>query len=206
MHRELDSGPISLDQAYATSIERINKQGLITRKLAHRLINWITFVERRISIDEICNALAVEDGEGKFDPTNITKFEQLTKICVGLVVHDQGDNTIKLVHATAYDFFRRRTSPEETHIDIARTCLNYLCLEPLAAGPCHSASKMVERTHSMQFLTYSAQHWGKHIKGRDMETTLIPLILKFLRDPNLVSSAFQALRYQQQFRGELLEA
>jgi hypothetical protein len=65
--------------------------------LAKRVLSWITYAVRPLSVKELQHALAVMPDTTELDPDDITDDEILTSICAGLVVIDEERNVIGLV-------------------------------------------------------------------------------------------------------------
>ncbi|KAJ6474851.1 ankyrin repeat-containing domain protein, partial [Mycena sanguinolenta] len=197
--------PSNLDSAYQSSLDRILAQTTPRKTLALRLIAWITHAERRLMAAELLHAFAVEDDEDEIDEENVTSLRILLQVCVGLVIVND-DTTVTLVHATAHAFFKSMlTQFANAHIDMASTCLRYLCMRvPFSAGPCNSVIDMDQRLDSMPFLGYAAHYWGRH--AHDVEQPLADLIYQLLDDSSLRASSFQALQYRRHLDPQLTEA
>lgn len=203
MRKALESVPSKLDQAFESSLQRIDAQPKAKRQLAHRLIGWIISAERRMKMEEILHAFAVEEGTNEIDPENVANPDRLLRLCVGLVTLDSKNMTLSMVHTSAYEFFSRKVTQDmDVQIDIAKTSLLYLCTKPFKDGPCSDVKAMEERLRMMPFLSYASHYWGKHIPNRDIENSLVTLILEFLENSSLRSSGFQALQHRTDFNDE----
>lgn len=154
--------------------------------------------ERRLKLDEVVTAFAVEDGE-ELQPDNMPSPGILLQVCAGLVVLNKHDNTLGLVHAFAYEVLHLLLPSRETNLDMARTCLRYLSLKPLATGSCASSAAMIKRLNSLAFLEYSSKYWGQHVVLGDFEEELEMLIMKLLNNAPLRNNAFQALQFRADF-------
>jgi hypothetical protein len=94
------------------------------------------------------------------------------RLCIGMVVIDQDDQTVGLIHTTAYEFFGRISPDADANRDIAKTCLLYLCLKPFRTETCSNARWIADHLLKMPFLGYSASYWGKHdLMSRASRTT-----------------------------------
>ncbi|KAJ7766257.1 ankyrin repeat-containing domain protein [Mycena metata] len=206
IRRSLVALPSNLNSAYQSTLERIMVQTTSRRILALRAIAWIINAERRLTTAELLHAFAVEEGEDEIDDENVTTLRILLQVCVGLVVVSD-DTTITLVHATAHTFFQSMDTPEfaNTQLDMARTCLHYLCMSrPFSTGPCSNVLEMNQRLGQMSFLTYAAHYWGRHARG--IEQPLAQLICQLLGDTSLRGSSFQALHYRRHLDSQLADA
>ncbi|KAJ6540513.1 ankyrin repeat-containing domain protein [Mycena capillaripes] len=205
IRQSLAALPSNLASAYQSSLDRILAQPPARRALALRLIAWITHAERRLTTAELTHAFAVEDEADEIDEENFTSVRIMLQVCVGLVIFNE-DTTVILIHPTAHSFFKDVDNRfMDTHIDMASTCLRYLCLPaPFSAGPCDNVADITIRLSKMSFLAYAAHYWGRH--ARHFEQPLIPLIRKLLDDPDLRASSFQALQYRTRLQPQLAEA
>lgn len=78
-------------------MERIDRQDERCRQLAKRVLLWITFAFRPLSVAELQHALAVKMDTAGLNPRAIFDEELLTSVCVGLVVLDKQPNVVRLV-------------------------------------------------------------------------------------------------------------
>lgn len=207
MQKALEKQSTGLNQVYQSTLQRIDMQPMARRELARRFIGWVVFAKRRLKIDEVIHAFAVEDDEEFIEEDNFVSPDLLLRSCVGLVVlHD--DKTVAMVHATAYDFFGSTVLlPCDMETDIADTCLRYMCLSPFKEGPCTSRVEMSRRFDGMLFLDYASRHWARHIKEiESVEEDLNSLIQFFICNEKLLNSAVQALNFCNELETDLLDS
>ena len=189
----LARGSSALDEAYGEAIKRIDGQLPGDRKLAQRVLSWMTYARRLLTTQEVCHALAVEPGDIELDEDNMPDVEDVVSVCAGLVAVDEESKIIRLVHYTTQEFLERvrlEWSPNAPQ-EIASTCLIYLSLESFRCGSCNSDSEFEERARKSIFLDYAARHWAEHV--RPIEETVSELALAFLRDGDLVSCNTQVI-------------
>ena len=67
----LTKGAAALDDAYGDALERIESQLDDDRKLARKVLSWITFAKRPLTTSELCCALAVEPDDAKLDEERV---------------------------------------------------------------------------------------------------------------------------------------
>jgi hypothetical protein len=139
----------AIDRAYDEPWERIQRQSEDERKLAKRVLSWITHAVRPLHLAELQHALAVVDGETWIDPEKITDKVVLTSVCAGLVVNNEDlicfvrkDPAFDMRETCAYllQITRRRniSNANETH-----------CSQKLRPASRRHASRI---SHSMFFL------------------------------------------------------
>ena len=93
----LENLPEGMDDTYDEAMERVERQDDIRKQLAKRVLSWITYAIRPLSVKELQHALAVVPDTTNLDPDDITDDEILTSVCAGLVVIDEERNVIGLV-------------------------------------------------------------------------------------------------------------
>lgn len=84
-------------------MERIGAQEDTDRRLSERVLVWLTYAKKKLSVDELQHAMAVEPGKSNFDPDNITDIESILSVCAGLVTMDPQSNVTRLVHYTTQE-------------------------------------------------------------------------------------------------------
>src|SRR5271170_3336327 len=93
----LENLPEGMDGTYDEAMERVERQDDRRTQLARRVLSWITYAVRPLSVKELQHALAVMPDTTKLDHEDIIDDEILTSICAGLVVIDEERNVIGLV-------------------------------------------------------------------------------------------------------------
>ena len=93
----LEHLPEGMDDTYDEAMKRIEQQDDSRKQLAKRVLSWITYAVRPLSVKELQHALAVVPNTTNIDPDDITDDETLTSVCAGLIVIDERRNVIGLV-------------------------------------------------------------------------------------------------------------
>lgn len=127
----LPTGSDALDIAYHGAMQRIENQMQGCRHDAKRLLGWLTFSERLMTVKEVQHALAIEPRTPEFDKEDLSDINEIVGFCAGLVIVDDERQIIRLVHYTTQDYFRRNGERllGFAHQDIAISCLTYLLYE-----------------------------------------------------------------------------
>ncbi|KAI9770937.1 MAG: hypothetical protein M1840_002641 [Geoglossum simile] len=183
VRKALETLPKELDSTYEEAMRRIESQNNDDKQLAERVLFWISFALRPLTLKELQHALAVEPDETDLDEENLPDEELLTSVCAGLVTVDQESDIIRLVHYTTQEYFERiRTTrfPDAQTI-IATTCLLYISFNAFAGGACRSNEEMKTRLRKYPLLVYAANHWDDHARG-DPEEAIKDLVINFLED------------------------
>ncbi|KAL8635529.1 MAG: hypothetical protein Q9228_006988 [Teloschistes exilis] len=93
-----------LDAAYKDALGRIEEQKPAMHQLAKNVLHWIVYAARQMTVSELQEALAVEEGTSKLDEENKPELDDMVSVCVGLVTVDEDSNVIRLVHHTTQEF------------------------------------------------------------------------------------------------------
>jgi len=97
VRKALENLPKGIDDTYDEAMERIERQDEGRKEIAKRVLSWITYAIRPLSVDELQHALAVDDDATEMDPEAIIDDEILVSVCAGLVVVDNKRGTVRLV-------------------------------------------------------------------------------------------------------------
>ncbi len=189
----LHSLPKELDETYDQAMQRIQNQDEGQAALAHRVLYWISYSLRPLTLAELQHALAVELGDVDLDEDGLYETDLIASVCAGLVTVDRESNQIRLVHYTTQSYFERiRTKLfPEAPSTISKTCLTYLAFRPFAENYCLSEEELIARLAEYPFLSYAANYWGDHIRN-GMDDDVHKLALEYLSNNISILSACQA--------------
>ncbi|KAI1733549.1 hypothetical protein F4680DRAFT_454856 [Xylaria scruposa] len=195
MKKALQDSPTEMNEVFESSLRRIDNQPPAFSRLAHRVIGWIINARQLLTVAAMTNGFAVEDDMDEVDQVGLTNDAMILRVCAGLVIIDE-TKTVRLVHTSIYEFLStRKAGLREVQLDIARSCLRYLCLKPAVSGPAKDVSELRKRLEDLPFLHYASHHWGSHIQDESSEEQLRSLILRLLTNENTRWSAAQLLHF-----------
>ncbi|KAM0463933.1 hypothetical protein ACHAO4_000658 [Trichoderma viride] len=165
----LETLPEGLDSIYEELMNRVKLQNPHDHaELAMRVIGWIFYTSRPLTVTEMQNALAVEPGDTCLDDDGIPNRDLLVSVCAGIVMINDNSDTISFVHYTAQEYFQRSGQRLLDHAnrDIAATCLTYLHFDSLSCDATNVTSHDAFLTllQNNPLLGYAAQHWGNHLR------------------------------------------
>jgi len=187
---------LGLGDAYGATLGRIKRQGGEKARLGLAALMWISYAERPLKASELCQALAIEIGSPNLNIDNVPSIGTLLARCQGLIVAEEKDSTVRLVHFTLHEHLRAHPDLfDAAHSAIAETCLSYLNSQQVKAL---STSPSPNIQHK-PFLEYSALYWGVHAK-RDLSDCAKQLALKLFEDYNSHVSAGVLLGTQNMYR------
>jgi hypothetical protein len=89
--------PKDVNVTYDQTMKRIEGQFEGDRELAERVLCWITYAQRPLSLQELQHAVAISPEMSEMNPDAIVNETILTSVCGGLVVVDKESNIVRLV-------------------------------------------------------------------------------------------------------------
>ena len=93
----LENLPDSVNDTYDEAMTRIHSQNTDDRQLADKVLLWVAYTFRQLSIMELQHAVTVEESSTDTDLEALTDQEILISVCAGLVVIDDESNVVRLV-------------------------------------------------------------------------------------------------------------
>ncbi|KAJ6568705.1 ankyrin repeat-containing domain protein [Mycena capillaripes] len=172
----------NLDGAYDAIVKRISHQSEDDRQLALRTLSWVVHAKTPLSPSQLKEALAVEPGATTLDPDRQTDIDIILSLCAGLVVVEEADDQVRLVHYTTQTYFQlahvQASLFPRAQSEITMTCITYMS----------STFKVFSESLSYQlwdkpFLSYTVEFCLVHACG-DPETDIKHAILSFLNNWN----------------------
>jgi hypothetical protein len=192
--QRMQRGSEALKDAYKNTVERIEGQQPGFRDLARKVLSWITYSQRPLTVLELQHALAVEVGDVELDAENIEEESQMISVCAGLVLADDKTKFISFVHYTAQEYFETvdREWLSNAQHNISMSCMTYLSFDTFASGWCSTDGLFKLRLKENGFLDYAARYWGFH--ASHVETQIVePIHSSFLTKEGNITCATQVM-------------
>lgn len=180
LRQAINSLPKKLDETYDQAMQRIASQDEYQCELAYRILYWVSYSMRPLTVLEMQHALAVEPGDEDLDRDGFYDEELIVSVCAGLVTMDEKHDKIWLVHYTAQTYLERiRTEKFPTaRQDIARTCLTYLTFRPFIRSSYMPFGRRIVSRYA--FMSYAVEYWAIHV--RDLMDDEIKDLIQALLD------------------------
>jgi hypothetical protein len=165
--RALDKLPNEINDTYRQAINRINKQAPDDRDIALKALKWTLLAVDVLSVRELRHALAIEPDEHEDDINEdaLCAIEDVISACAGLLEVDQETQTVRLVHFTAREYFRKSTDPwlSSAQLHLAKACIDYICLPSMRNVQTWSPHGEFHNFHP--FFYYASRNFGVHLKA-----------------------------------------
>ncbi|KAK6342292.1 hypothetical protein TWF718_007695 [Orbilia javanica] len=192
--KNLATGEGAYEEAYKGILDRINNQPEDHKALANKALSWIVCARRPLTGPELQLALGVdpEDSPSELDKDNFTEVGIIVSVCAGLVIMDEQQDNIRLIHYTAQEFLNNSWRIEEAHTDISKKCLTFLSYKSFKADICEWAGwrdLCYERTGQqdlqLEFKSlpsfYILKNWSHHVR-QSKKSEIGGMIIRFLKD------------------------
>jgi ankyrin repeat protein/Cdc6-like AAA superfamily ATPase len=194
LRKALENLPTEIEGSYDGILERIWQQDVDDVDIAKKVLSWICYATRPLSVIEIQHALAIESGDTELDEEALMPEDLLISVCAGLVTVNRENKIIRLVHYTAEEYFKRARDSKLPGAQnmITATCITYLSLQGClpAISDEDSASTLWSQIEEYPLLQYVLPNWGVHAQG-EPEITSQEQILALLTDPSRLESCIQ---------------
>lgn len=164
-------------------MQRIDNQEPEHRRMAFKILAWVSYAFRRLSLKELQHALAVEPRDTELDEELVLDGQSITSLCAGLVIVDQRTNIVNLVHYSTKNYFDeiRHIRFPNFHATITLVCATYLTLDTL------KGAKIWEMVQNFPLACYAAQYLGDHARyspEEALEPSILDIICDLLSHPD----------------------
>jgi ankyrin repeat protein len=182
-----------LDETYDEVMKRIFKQNKNDARLGGKVLSWISYAKRPLTVDEMQHAVKVETNSTSIGKGDLIPEDILVSVCAGIVTVDQGSNIIRLVHYTTQEYLLRTRSVHfpGAEQEIGNACLTYLLFDNFKDGYCKTDEELESLLEENALLDYAARNWADH--AREVTGSVMGAALKFLEDTPRTSLSFQVV-------------
>ena len=99
----LEALPTQVNATYDEVMARIRAQNADDRGLADKVLSWIVYARRPLSLLELQHAIAVTPDMLDMDPEALVDELILIDVCAGLVIIDEQSSIIRLVRKPLFE-------------------------------------------------------------------------------------------------------
>jgi len=180
---QLEKASDALDGEYAKAIGRIELQLPGWRGLARRVLLWITYATRQLSINELREAIAIDPKRQNVDLDDYLNDEnKIVSVCQGLVEVDQESRVVRLVHYTTQEYFEkiRDSWLSEGKLKISHNCIAYLSMNVFEHSQRDWETDLSTTIEQYRFLEYAGKNWGVHartVHDKELQAKIMDFLL-----------------------------
>ena len=185
--RALNKLPRNLSETYERVLERIRSRGEDAQHIVRRVLQWTMTSVVPLTIDQLVEAIAVEDSEEYLDEYAKVAPKDILRWCSCLVRVTPDAQKIELAHFTVEEvlksidplaspqlaFFARLD--ESANLTLARTCLKHLTFDDANGQEIISSLWKNECC----FWTYAATYWPTHVLNARNRNSTMGLLYSF---------------------------
>ncbi|KAJ3549807.1 hypothetical protein NM208_g305 [Fusarium decemcellulare] len=125
--KALSESGLSYDEAYKSTMNRIQSQPSDFVNLAKRVLSWVSRAKRSLSVWELQLALAMSKTNTELDSGNLTPIKHIIASCAGLVVvHETGTEITSLAELSRYATHNWRKHAEGGYMDNKNLILRFV--------------------------------------------------------------------------------
>jgi hypothetical protein len=156
--------PATPEKAYRDILEnRITEDD---KPFAKRILSWVFYARRTLTMPELQEALAVQTGELSLNRLNISYSADIIHACGSLLDHNRTTDNVSFSH----ELVRKYVEDHQSEIllgqsEIALGCLTYLSF-PVFNEPC-DFDNLSSRLREFAFSQYASTFWAEHVKGAE---------------------------------------
>ncbi|KAL4887806.1 ankyrin repeat-containing domain protein [Aspergillus ambiguus] len=154
-------------------------------------MSFIFCARRPLTVDELCHALAVEEGDSELYEDALPASEILVGSSAGLIRVDNKSKVIGLAHHTLQEYLEKHPAallPDPDTV-VAKACLTYLSFDEFETGPSTDGDVLERRLQVYQLFDYASRYWGYHVRKQTPE--LVNLVLQYVESEPKLSSSVQ---------------
>jgi hypothetical protein len=190
MREALNELPSTPDEAFENILRRIEEQERHSATTAIRTLTWCYYSRRPLKMDELCQALVVEDDHHSLK-SNGKSATSIVDSCLSFVTHDQSTGEVRFIHPSVQRWFNREPQNQKllARDYLAKTCLTYLKFDVFDV-PIYVSRGLSRRDLMAQyvgpypFYRYAAQFWGDHTRETEQEPAVQRATFAFLEADN----------------------
>jgi len=165
--------PSSLNETFQKTLLRIRRQSETSIDLAMQTMEWIFLAKRPLSVEELGQGLSVRPTQVSLDEQGYFFPEDMVDVCLGLVIFDQAEGTIRFVHFTIQEYFLTKAAEvfPSQGFQLTSACLTFLLFDEFKkGGPCPNNESFEKRQQIYPFFDYASNYWHIHLKESPDET------------------------------------
>jgi ankyrin repeat protein len=179
--------PNDLPSAYHEVMGRIEQSD---KDLALRILGWLFRAQRVLRMDELLEALVVEEGDQDLERESMLDASAVVECCKSLVLYEESSGLVRFTHETVQEFVAKNIPNLLQTSVLAKTCLTYLAFYEFDK-PCPEAELLKKRLERYRFLRYAARYWAFHTREAEQCRGVQEAILSCLAGESKTNSILQ---------------
>jgi hypothetical protein len=172
-------------------MDRIEKSD---KELALKILSWLFRAQRILRMDELLEALVVEEGDQDLERECMLEPVAVVECCKSLVLYEETSGLVRFTHETVQDFIAKHVQNLPQTFVLAKTCLTYLSFDEFHE-PCSETDILANRVERYKFICYAARFWAIHTKEAEECPDVQEAVLTCLISESKTNSILQLEAY-----------
>jgi hypothetical protein len=164
------SVPTEFFELYEHVMVEFSRQTDDCQETVGSILSWIYYSKRPLKMEELREALLMQDGDENLEPDDLMSPEGIVELCRSFVTHEKESDIVRFSHEKVREFIQERhehkLSPEKY---LAATCINFLLLDEFSVGATADEKSFRNRLERHPFVLYAAVYWSAHLKSAKAE-------------------------------------
>ncbi|KAF8847653.1 hypothetical protein BDZ45DRAFT_779321, partial [Acephala macrosclerotiorum] len=129
-------------------------------------MEWIFLAKRPLLVQELRQGLSVRPTDLSLDEEGYSLPEDMVEACLGLVILDEAEGTIRFVHFTIQEYLLTKAAEvfPSKGAQLTSACLTFLLFDEFRKGPCPNNESFEIRQQGYPFFDYASNYWSIHLK------------------------------------------
>lgn len=197
----LESLPRNLRDIYQQLVNRIKRLDDDERSLAERALTWITMADRKLSVQELGQALALRAQDKSFNEDRVPDGKDIVASTQGLVTVEydrQSQESKYSLHLTLRQFLKSQDTAKwfrDRQREMVRDMIKFLNFDDVSGSS--STSKfhvpLELRFQKHPLYRYAIRYWPEHVRPYQNDEEVKEALTEFLSDSGKVSYWIQAV-------------
>jgi hypothetical protein len=171
----LNSLPTSLDAAYDEVMGRMKEQE--RKAAAFHVMSWVFNAGRSLRMNELCEALVIQEGNRVIDEESIQSSDNIIEMCESLVVCDQSTKVVTFAHYTVKEYLGSSCGSQLLPAaSLAKKCLTYLASDVFENPLPEDEDEFREWLNKHPFSSYAVNFWTSIDDDPDVQGLLFATI------------------------------
>ena len=193
--------PRNMSAAYEDVMLRIERSKRGDKALAIKILSWLFHTKAPLSMNELLEALVVEDGDQELQREYMLQPADVIDCCKSLVVYESSSGMVRFTHYTVQEYIEAIEHKLLGNIAMAKTCLTYLAFDEFDV-PCtpDTYSEIYERREKYKLLSHAVNYWANYVAGEpEASLDVQEMILKVFASQSKRESYYQILHYNSSY-------
>lgn len=168
----LNNLPPDLNSTYERILSRVAKQPYITQRIVKDALLWSLSATRPLNIDQLCEALSVDESTIALDADSQPDEEEILEHCSSLLRRTVNGKCLQLAHFTVKEYLCSDTlknhhslaffyvNLEGSTAYLAEICLRYLNSEDYNRPPLQNYEQWQKFNHEHPFRSHATTQWN----------------------------------------------